>query len=157
VFPRLISLAVLIAVCVPQSTPFAETEDERITALMKLRHERMKNELGKSLNLIDEEVHGAAPDKAKIVQAAQTLLTYSKEIPAWFPKGSGPETGWGLAKSEIWDKPEDFKAATARMIDTATKLAQAANGGQLPEITARFEAAAVECKGCHKAFRIPPA
>ena len=156
-FARLISLAMLIAVCAPQSTSFAETEDERITALMKLRHERMKNELGKSLNLIDEEVHGVAPDKAKIAQAAQILLTYSQEIPAWFPKGSGPETGWGLAKSEIWDKPEDFKAATARMIDTATKLVQAANGGQMPEITARFEAVAVECKGCHKAFRIPPA
>ncbi|MBY0512081.1 MAG: cytochrome c [Rhodospirillaceae bacterium] len=146
----------LIAVCAPQSTPLAETEDGRITAIMKLRHERMKNELGKSLNLIDDEVHGAAPDKAKIAEAAQILLTYSKEIPVWFPKGSGPETGWGLAKSEIWDKPDEFKAATARMIDTAGKLARAANTEQLPEITARFEAVAVECKGCHKAFRIPP-
>jgi cytochrome c556 len=144
---------VLSAVLVPHSMSFAETD---FTAVMKLRHERMKNELGKSLNVIDDEVRGTTPNTAKIAAAADIILVQAKEIPAWFPKGSGPETGWGLAKSEIWDKPEEFKAATARMIDTADKLAQAARGGKVPEIAARFEAVAVECQGCHKAFRIPP-
>jgi cytochrome c556 len=150
-------LVVLCAALVPHTTSFAETADERLVTIMKLRHERMKNDLGKSLNLIDEEVHGAAPDQAKIARAAHIILATAKEIPAWFPKGTGPETGWGLAKSEIWDNPAAFHAAATRMIDAAAKLVQAANGGQMPEITARFEAAATECQGCHKVFRIPPA
>ena len=50
-----------------------------------------------------------------------------------------------------------FKAATARMIDEAAKLVQAAKGGTAPEITARFQATAGECQSCHKTFRIPPA
>lgn len=152
----MMGLMILIAAFAPQSISFAGAEEERLAAIMKLRHDRMKNELGGSLNLIDDEVHSAAPDRAKIARAAHTILASAMEIPAWFPKGSGPEMGWGLAKSVIWDKPDAFKAAAARMIEEAAKLARAANGGTVPEIVARFEATAGECHGCHKIFRIPP-
>jgi cytochrome c556 len=121
--------------------------------VMKLRAERMKNDLGGATKRIAGQLKEAAPDRGAIAAAAATIRTNAHEMPAWFPAGSGPETGWGLAKSEIWERPEAFKMALQKFARAADRLAEEAAAGAA--IEAPFTAVTEACSACHTDFRIP--
>ncbi len=145
--------AVLVVAFAQQSQPALAADG--LNPIMKLRHDRMVV-LGDAMKAIDAQVKSAAPDKAKITEAAQVVLATAKDIPGWFPAGTGPETGSGLAKAEIWSMPQEFKAAADRMIAEAEKLAKAAATGQIADIDVQLKATIPACGGCHKPFRTPP-
>ena len=113
-------------------------------------------EQGAVFKAINDEARKDTPDKAVIAANAAKLKALAADLPTWFPKGSGPETGLPTAaKPEIWTDADGFAAAAAKLQDEATKLAAVSAGGDMDAIKAQFRAAAGACKACHDKYRTP--
>jgi len=126
-------------------------------AVIKLRSDRMKNDLGGAMKLIDAQLAAGLTDKAAVTAAAGKILVLSRDMLSWFPRGSGPETGWGLAKEEVWTKPADFLAAAGALTTAANDLTRvSAAGSTAAAVDTQFKLTKAACDDCHKTFRIPP-
>ena len=105
---------------------------------------------------INDETRKDAPDKAAIAASAAKLKALAVDLPTWFPKGSGPETGLPTAaKPEIWTDADGFAAAAAKLQDETAKLAAVSTGGDMDAIKAQVRATAAACKTCHDKYRTP--
>jgi cytochrome c556 len=119
------------------------------------RHENFK-QLGGAFKAIMDELRKDAPDKAVVVANANRVKAYADDLPHWFPKGSGAESGVKVrAKAQVWTDPKGFAAAAQRLQGEAAKLAQAAPGGNLGAVKAQFRATGMACKNCHDKYRLP--
>jgi cytochrome c556 len=113
-------------------------------------------ELGKAFGGIGAELRKDAPDKAAIAANATTAANLAKDLPSWFPKGSGPEAGVKTAaKAEIWTDAAGFAAAVSKLQAETTKLQQVASAGDIDAIKAQVRATGGACKACHDAYRAP--
>lgn len=108
---------------------------------------------GRDTKLGGAMLKGEAPfDAATANKILANYAAAAKAFPAHFPANSrtGAETE---AAPAIWDKPADWKAATAKFqADTAAaaalKPADAATFGKA------FGMVTANCKSCHEGFRI---
>jgi cytochrome c556 len=124
--------------------------------IIKARQEHLKD-LGASMKAIGDQVKGGTLDRTVMTDAAKKIVAYSKELPTWFPKGTGEEAGVKTAaKAEIWTQPDDFKAATEKLPPEADKLLEVVAAGDAATIGAQLQATGKACGGCHKQFRVPP-
>ncbi len=113
-------------------------------------------EQGATFKAINDEARKDTPDKAAIAASAAKLNALAADLPTWFPKGSGPETGLPTAaKPEIWTDADGFAAAAAKLQDESAKLAAVSAGGDLDAIKAQFRATGGVCKTCHDKYRVP--
>src|SRR5439155_26585798 len=113
-------------------------------------------ELNKAFGGIGGELRKDAPDKALIAANATTAAGLAKDLPSWFPKGSGPEAGVKTAaKAEIWTDAAGFAVAVGKLQDETAKLQQAATAGDMDAIKAQVRATAGACKNCHDTYRAP--
>lgn len=111
-------------------------------------------ELAKAFGALNGELRKDAPDKALILANATTAAALAKDLPSWFPKGSGPEAGVKTAaKAEIWADAAGFAAAAGKLADETAKLQQAATAGDLDAIKAQARATGGACKTCHDSYR----
>ena len=105
---------------------------------------------------IGDEIRKDMPDKAAIAASAAKLKALAADLPTWFPKGSGPETGLPTAaKPEIWTDADGFEAAAAKLQDETAKLAAVSTAGDMDAIKAQVRATAAACKNCHDKYRTP--
>jgi cytochrome c556 len=124
--------------------------------IIKARQDHFKD-MGRSMKAIVDQLKSGSIDKTVVTDAAKKIAAYSKQVPSWFPKGSGPESGVKtLAKPEIWSKPADFQAAADKLPPEADKLVEVAATGDAAMIGAQLKATGMTCGGCHKPFRVPP-
>lgn len=85
---------------------------------------------------------------------AEAVAGLAKAAPAAFAEGSGPMDGDTKAKSEIWEKKDDFAKVLATFAAESMKLAEVAKSGDKGAIAAQFGAAGkASCKGCHDDFK----
>lgn len=122
---------------------------------LKNRQEAMKG-FGGNMKAINEFVEKGAGTPADVEAKAEAIEQGSKQIVALFPAGTGMDDGVGKtgAKKEIWDKPDDFKAAAEKMGMLAEDLEEAAESGDKQSIADAFAALGKEgCGGCHQTFR----
>jgi cytochrome c556 len=122
---------------------------------LKNRQEAMKG-FGGNMKAINEFVEKGAGTPADVEAKAEAIEQGSKQIVALFPAGTGMDDGVGktAAKKEIWDKPDDFKAAADNMGMLAGKLKEAAATGDKQQIADAFGALGKNgCGGCHQTFR----
>jgi len=122
---------------------------------LKNRQEAMKG-FGGNMKAINEFVEKGAGTPADVEAKAEAIEQGSKKIVALFPAGTGMDDGVGKtgAKKEIWDKPDDFKAAAEKMGTLAEDLEEAAESGDKQSIADAFAALGKEgCGGCHQTFR----
>jgi cytochrome c556 len=121
--------------------------------IIKKRQDAMKANGGdmKAINEFLEKDVGTADDvKAK----AASIKEHSALIVDLFPAGTGMDDGKTGAKKEIWEKPDEFKAAADSLGDLAGKLEVAAATGDKQEIADAFGALGKNgCGGCHQTFR----
>jgi cytochrome c556 len=111
-------------------------------------------ELNGAFRTINEEIRKDAPDKAAIVAAASRMKALAADLPGWFPKGSGPETGLKTAaKAEIWTDAADFAAVASGLQGETAKLEQIAMAGDMDALKAQVRATGAACKACHDKFR----
>ena len=108
---------------------------------------------GRDTKMGGDMLKGVAPfDAATANKILANYAAAAKAFPAHFPANSkaGGETE---AAPAVWDKPADWKAATAKFqADTAAaaamKITDAAGFGKA------FGMVTANCKSCHEGFRI---
>jgi cytochrome c556 len=82
---------------------------------------------------------------------AKGMADLAKIVPNVFPKGSGVAKSEALP--EIWENPDDFKAAIDKFVEAANGMSAAANDGDKVAIGPAMNALGQACKGCHDNFR----
>ncbi len=124
--------------------------------IIKARHDKLKD-LGTQAKAIGGQVKSGTLDRTVLTDAAKKIAAYARDLPSWFPKGTGPESGEKtLAKAEIWTQPADFQAAADKFVPEADKLVEIVATGDAAAIGAQLQATGKTCGGCHKPFRTPP-
>jgi cytochrome c556 len=119
------------------------------------RHENFK-QLGGGFKAIIDQVKKDAPDRAVISANAAKVNTLAGQLPSWFPKGSGAESGVKTgAKAEVWSDPQAFAAAAARLKAATGKLQQVSLTGDMAAIKAQVQETGGGCKNCHDKYRVP--
>jgi len=122
--------------------------------VMHARHEGMET-IGKNNKVLVRELQGGSPDIATVRAAAATIAKLSMEASAWFPEGTGPESGKTGAKPEIW-KPENKADFAAKLHDfqiAAPAFANSTAGTDVNAMKARFKTLSGTCKACHDKYR----
>ena len=106
-----------------------------------------------NMSTMGEMVKGLKPyDKEDFAKRAVNLALLSKMLLEGFT-AEGADKGESGAKAEVWVMPEKFKEGSEKLGVEATKLVQAAQGGDLKAIKTQFGEVQKACKGCHKNFR----
>lgn len=113
-------------------------------------------ELGASFKTVNDSLRTPEPQTFLIQIAARQIVGLSRDMPGWFPAGSGLESGAKTkAKAEIWSQAVKFKAAQGAFAKQALVLQAAAQSGLAPAIRAETAKLGKTCKGCHDTFRAP--
>jgi cytochrome c556 len=147
-------LGLTAAGAAPGADPSSATASPGGKALLA-RQAHFKDQ-GATFKAISDEIRKDASDKAAMASDAAKLKALAADLPTWFPKGSGPETGLPTAaKPEIWMDADGFAAAAAKLQDETAKLATVSTGGDADAIKAQFRATAAACKNCHDKYRAP--
>lgn len=159
------ALAVALAACsgeapadAPAETAPADAAAEGapvdVAAVLKEREENFEG-IGDAFKAIRGELEKDAPDFALIATNATDINTRAKLIETHFPAGTSVDDGVKTeALATIWQKPEEFKAASQKLIDESAKLAELAKGGDKAAVGAQAMAMGGACKGCHDQFRL---
>ncbi|GAB1259408.1 c-type cytochrome [Aurantivibrio plasticivorans] len=127
-----------------------DPEAERIA---KLRHDNFEK-IGGAFKTIRDEFKESPADMAKISGAAQTIAGLAKEVPSWFPAGSGPDSGVDTeALPSIWEKPTEFQAAADQFVSASDAFAAAAASGDAQATMGEIRNLGGACKNCHDNFR----
>lgn len=119
--------------------------------------ERQENfeAIGDAFKTVRGELEKDAPDFALIAAKATDINARSQRIDGLFPAGTSTEDGFKTeALPAIWQKPEEFKAASQKLTDESAKLASLASGGDKAAVAAQAMAMGGSCKGCHDQFRL---
>ena len=117
-------------------------------ALIEKRQKDMK-ENGASAKALKKAVE--EKDYATAELKAKEIAGHAAQIPDLFPKGSTSEKS--RAKSEIWEKWDEFTKDAAQMKKTSSELAEAAAAKDATKVKAKFDDLGNTCDSCHKSFR----
>lgn len=92
-----------------------------------------------------------AQDFETIVTAAASIRDWAREMPDYFPAGSGGAPS--KASPRIWESFDGFRDAAKAHETAAAELILAAQSGQQDDTINAFKQLAQTCSSCHKAFR----
>lgn len=110
--------------------------------------------MGAAMKAISEQLKTDAPDLTKLTAAAQAIDVGTKAQPAWFPAGSGPESGVETdALPHIWKDTQKFTALSGQLATESGHLTAAIATKDLAAIRTQFKALSEVCSTCHKSFR----
>jgi cytochrome c556 len=124
-------------------------------AAYDVRHEGFED-IGDQFKAINRQLKGGSPDVAAVQRAAAAIADKAKQVPGWFPAGTGPDTGTKTrAKAEIWANNQDFQQRTQTFIQAADGFNRAAQGGDVAAMQAAVPALGDSCKQCHDRYRAP--
>ena len=113
-------------------------------------------DLGGAFKTVRDQLRASKPNAAEIKMAAQQINDLVADQSHWFPKGSGPESGFETdAKPEIWSDAKGFAAAQQRLAEEAPKLLVLANAGDTDGLKKQVGTVGQACKGCHDKYRVP--
>jgi cytochrome c556 len=111
---------------------------------------------GAAFKAINDELKQDTPNIALIAANAAKLRSIAANLPSWFPRGSGPESGFPTdAKPEVWTDPAGFAAAATRLQVQTSTLQQLAAAGDLAGVRNQAHAVGEACKSCHDSYRVP--
>lgn len=138
----------------PADAAAAESAPVGVAVVLKEREENFEG-IGDAFKAIRGELEKDAPDFALITANATDINIRAKLIETHFPAGTSVDDGVKTeALATIWQKPEEFKAASQKLIDESAKLAELAKGGDKAAVGAQAMAMGGACKGCHDQFRL---
>ena len=133
------------------ATAFAQVTPDRVIKYRQSAFQVMAWNMGPMAAM----VKGERPyDKDEVAKNAAIAEQMSK-LP-WDGFVAGSDKGETGAKPEIWTDAAKFKSAGEKMQQEMSKLAQAANSGDLNAIKAQFGETGKACKACHDDFRKKP-
>ena len=125
-----------------------------VAAVLKEREDNFE-EIGDAFKAVRGELEKGAPDFTLIAAMANDINARAAKIEGHFPVGTSVDDGVKTeALATIWEKPEEFKAASQKLIDESAKLAALAAEGDKAAVGAQAMAMGGACKGCHDKFRL---
>jgi cytochrome c556 len=111
-------------------------------------------QIGQANKAIREELAQPQPNLANVQANARVIEALAKQIPSWFPRGTGQQEG---VKSEalpvIWQQVPTFKQRAAGLAGAAHQVSAAAASGNLDATKAAASNIGAACKACHDTFR----
>lgn len=129
---------------------FASPADDARSRISNFR------ELGASFKTVNDAIRTPEPQVMLVQIAARQIVNASRQMPGWFPAGSGPDSGAKTkAKAEIWKQGAKFKQAQDAFAAQAIKFQQAAQSGNVTIMRTAARNLGMTCKGCHDSFRQP--
>ncbi len=108
-------------------------------------------EIGGAMKAISDVAKGNAEASDATVAAAMKINTLAKQVPSWFPEGSGEYR----AKANIWTDWAGFKAANDKLVAASADLVAATKTMDSAQIGAALGATGKTCGGCHETYRGP--
>ena len=127
----------------------AETSSQDAADYRKSVMTALKGHVGAS----SMHVRGLVDGPEYLVKHARGLANGASELKTLFPAGSDVEGSDSLPA--IWEEPEAFSAAIAKLVDATEKFVTAAESGDKAAIGAAFRDVGGSCRGCHDKFRVP--
>ena len=100
---------------------------------------------------ISMQTRGLAGDASYVAKHADAMAALAGELKTVFQEGSDFEDSHALP--EIWEEPEAFAEALAKIEEAAAALSEVARNGNMREIGGAFREVGQACKGCHDRFR----
>jgi cytochrome c556 len=111
-------------------------------------------EIGKAAKGIKDELGGAQPNLTTVRTNANVIQALAKQIPGWFPNGSGAQPGVKTeALPTIWQQTPLFRQRAAGLAGAAHQISVAAASGSLDATRAAAGHLGDACKACHDTFR----
>lgn len=132
----------------------SDTAASEVPAVIEERHDNFEG-IGDAFKAVRGELEKDTPDFTLIAAKASDINTRSQLIQGHFPAGTSVEDGYKTeALPAIWEKPEEFKAASQKLVDESAKLVTVAGGGDKAAVGAQAMAMGGACKDCHDQFRL---
>jgi cytochrome c556 len=122
----------------------------------KVRNDHFHS-LGKTFKSAGDQLKSAAPDLGVVKADAAEVKTYAAQLPSWFPKGSGVESGAKTrALPAVWTDPQGFAAAAQAFQGESAKFAALTQTStDVGAIGAQYKTVGHTCGACHDKFRHP--
>ncbi len=153
---RLVSVAALA--CLLAACSGGTSEDSSAAsaqpAIIKERRDNFEA-IADAFKAVRGELEKGTPDLTLIAAKAGDINARAMKIEGHFPAGTSTADGFKTeALPAIWEKPEEFKVASQKLVDESAKLMTLAAGGDAAAIGAQAMAMGGACKGCHDQFRL---
>ncbi|MBA4353188.1 MAG: hypothetical protein C0409_00710 [Novosphingobium sp.] len=117
------------------------------------RQARME-EFNAAMQGLGEQIMSQSPDRTIVQHNANIIRDLAKQLPAWFPAGTGPQSGIPTrAMPSIWQSPEDFAARSAALALSSQALADFASAGDMTRLMDKAVAVDAACVACHRAYQ----
>jgi len=111
-------------------------------------------QIGSSFKAINDELKRGKPDMAAVATATARLETHAAQVPTWFPRGSGVESGAKTAaRAEVWGDAAGFADAAANLRAQTDRLAALASAGDVAATRKQAAQVGAACKACHTKYR----
>jgi cytochrome c556 len=95
---------------------------------------------------------GLVENDGHLIGHAQGLASAANELHRIFPAGSA--VGESEALPAIWEDPDGFAAAIAKMQEATAAFVVAAESGDGEAIGGAFRNVGMSCRGCHDNYRV---
>lgn len=103
---------------------------------------------------LGEQIMSGSPDRQAVQDNARIINDLAKQLPGWFPAGTGPEAAVPTrAMPAIWEAPEDFAAKSAALVTASQALLDFASAGDMTRLMDKAVAVDAACVACHKAYQ----
>ncbi|MDP2227031.1 MAG: cytochrome c [Moraxellaceae bacterium] len=128
----------------------AESAAERAVAARQAGFKQM----GGAFKAVNDAMRAGKLNRAEVAAAATRLETHATQLPSWFPRGSGPESGAKTeARAEIWSDAAGFAEAAANLRTQAGRLSALAREGEVAAVRKQATLVGAACKTCHTTYR----
>lgn len=144
--------AVLAGSAVAAKVDLTPAPRAKVPAIMHERHEGMEK-VGKLTKQLARAVKADPIDLRAVRMNAEAMDILAQKSAAWFPAGTGPESGKTDARAEIWQKPQDFSIKMTQWQVAARNLRTAARSADPAATRAAFAELGKTCKSCHTTYR----
>ncbi|MDC0062968.1 cytochrome c [Candidatus Puniceispirillum sp.] len=143
---KLIMMACLILISITYGDAIAHSG---ATGIVKERMDYFKAMQG-SLKKIRTHISNENYDS--IIPLANSIASWSKRMPDYFPAGSDIKPS--EASPKIWSDFKGFTAAAQLNWKATASLAKAAKLGDRNSVITAFKETVESCKSCHKTYRL---
>ena len=112
-------------------------------------------DMGAAMKTLRDELKSDEPNTAAMTAAAEQMAALAAKIPAWFPAGSGPESGLDTdARDYIWTNKEKFDRITDEVISATKAMVPLTTGGDLSALKKQLLVVRDSCSSCHDSYRV---
>lgn len=141
-------LAAITATSLLSLQAIADTSPEDAADYRKALMTALRGHIGAS-SMISR---GLVEDDGHLVNHARGLADGARELSRVFQEGSN--VGESEALPIIWEEPEAFAEAIAKVEETTAAFLAAAESGDEEAIGAAFRNVGMSCRGCHDRYRV---